>query len=188
MLFPEGIAIDATTGAMTPETGRYSKRLSDLSGIFRDARAFAAAIEAGGDPLVYEVVEYRRDCSDLFFGTTTMQPGKVGDEYYMTRGHFHRRRDMGEVYYTQHGEGVLLLQSRDGETATVAMRPGVCAFIPPDWAHRSINTGDDRLVFVWVCNVEAGNDYAGIAAHGMRRLVVERHGRADLIDNPAFAE
>ena len=94
-----------------------------------------------GDLTVYEVIDYRKEESDLAFGTTIMSPGKVGDEFFLTRGHFHVRRECGEAYYTQSGTGVLLLESRDGEMRTVEMKPGVCAFIPPDWAHRSINTG-----------------------------------------------
>lgn len=86
-----------------------------------------------------------------------MEPGNIAGEYYMTRGHFHARRDMGEVYYTQSGQGILLLDSRDGQqSVTVEMKPGVCAFIPPDWAHRSINTGSDQLIFVWYATRRPG--------------------------------
>jgi glucose-6-phosphate isomerase len=115
-----------------------------------------------------------------------MSPGKVGAEYYMTRGHFHQRRDRGEAYYTQSGEGLLLLESRSGETRTVELRPGVCAFIPPDWAHRSINTGAAKLVFVWFCATDAGHDYGEILERGMRKLVIERDGRLAVADNPNF--
>lgn len=187
MLMPEGVLINGADGSVTPETGRYRKRLSELAAVFRDKAALARAVEEKVDPLVYEVVEYRKGGSDLFFGTTTMEPGTVGGEYFMTRGHFHQRRDMGEIYYTQSGEGLLLLESREGVTATVAMTPGVCAFIPPDWAHRSINTGKGKLVFVWVCNPEAGHDYGEILQKGMRKIVVERDGRPEAVDNPAFA-
>lgn len=186
MIFPEGILIDGLSGGMSMETGRYVKRLSDLSNIFRifrDPGATARQAGAESDPVVYEVVEYKKEGSDLFFGTTTMRPGMVGDEYFMTRGHFHMRRDMGEVYYTQSGEGLLILETRDGQTSIVHMQPGVLAFIPPDWAHRSINTGTQDLVFVWVCNIASGNDYADIAVLGMRKLVVERSGRAEVVDN-----
>ena len=188
MLYPEGVLIDGMTGAVTPETGRYSKRLSGLAGIFQDSSAFARAIFDEADPLVYEVIDYRKPDSDLFFGTTTMQPGKVGVEYYMTRGHFHERRDRGEAYYTQSGVGLLLLESRAGETRSVAMRPGVCAFIPPDWAHRSINTGREKLVFAWFCATDAGHDYGQILARGMRKLVVEQNGAVAIIDNPNFTK
>jgi len=186
MLFPEGVAIDGATGSVQPATSRYLKRLSELRGLFQDQAAEERVIAEGGDPVVYEVVDYRKPESDLCFGTTIMSPGKVGAEYYMTRGHYHQRRDRGEAYYTQSGEGLLLLESRDGVSRTVEMRPGVCAFIPPDWAHRSINTGKDKLVFVWFCATDAGHDYGEIRERGMRKLVIERDGRAVLTDNPNF--
>jgi len=185
-LSPIEISFDAATGALSAETGQYRKCLSHLEGVFRDADAWSRVIRENGDPVVYEVNEYKKEGSDLFFGTTTMQPGKVGEEYFMTRGHFHLRRDMAEFYCTQHGSGLLLLQNRDGKSETVEMREGSCAFIPPDWAHRSINTGSDPLVFTWFCNVLAGHDYDAIATQGMRMLAVERCGQVELVPNPNF--
>jgi glucose-6-phosphate isomerase len=138
MLYPEGVLIDGMTGAVTPETGRYSKRLSGLAGIFQDSSAYERAISERHDPLVYEVIDYRKPDSDLFFGTTTMQPGKVGVEYYMTRGHFHERRDRGEAYYTQSGEGLLLLESRAGETRTCCHAPW-CLRLHPAGLGPSVN-------------------------------------------------
>jgi glucose-6-phosphate isomerase, archaeal len=186
-MFPEGVGIDALTGAVTPCTGEYTKRLSEFRNVYRDDKALDELMAAEGDLVTYKVVEYRAEGSDIFFGTTTMMPGRVGDEYFMTRGHYHARIDRGEIYYTQSGQGMLVLQSRDGKTREVEMKPGVCAFIPPDWAHRSINTGKTPLVFVWCCSQDAGHDYAEIATQGMRRLVVEKNGAAICIPNPKFA-
>ena len=186
-MLPAGVMIDPITGAVSPATGKYSKHLNEIRGIYRDQKALDAILAARGDIVAYDVVEYIQLGADVSFGTTTMYPGSVGDEFFMTRGHFHKRRDRGEVYYTQSGEGVLLLQSREGETQTVAMKPGSCAFIPPDWAHRSVNTGPVPLVFVWVCNPDAGHDYGEILARGMRKLVVSRSGGVDLVPNPNFA-
>lgn len=188
MLYPEGVAIDGRTGEVSPSTSRYTKRLSDLRGFFRNHEALEAVIAEQGDPVAYEVVDYRKEESDLAFGTTIMQPGKVGDEFFLTRGHFHIRRECGEAYYTQSGSGLLLLESRAGEKRTVEMKPGVCAFIPPDWAHRSVNTGSDKLVFAWFCATDAGHDYGEIAERGMRQLVVEREGQAAVVDNPNYAD
>ena len=185
-LSPIEISFDCATGALSPATGQYRKHLSHLSGVFHDVKAEARMIEHESDPLIYEVNEYKKDGSDLFFGTTTMQPGKVGDEFFMTRGHFHQSRDMGEFYCTQHGKGLLLLQNREGRSETVEMREGSCAFIPPDWAHRSINTGLVPLVFTWVCNVDAGHDYEAIASSGMRMLVEDRNGNVAVVPNPNF--
>ena len=95
MLFPEGVTIDGRSGSVEPSTEKYIKRLSDLRGLFRDEAALDRAI-AKGDAIAYEVIDYRKSESDLAFGTTIMMPGKVGDEYFMTRGHFHARRECGE--------------------------------------------------------------------------------------------
>lgn len=181
---PSSVMIDAASGAVSPFTGRYQKRLSELDGIFHDRAAWADAIRADADPVVYEVIECRQDGNDLFFGTTIVAPGQVGAEFYMTRGHFHARRDRGEVYATTSGQGILLLETRSGQTKALEMREGSVASIPPDWAHRTINTGDCPLVFTWVCAVDAGNDYAPIRERGMRKLVVARDGLIAVIDNP----
>src|SRR4051812_45544728 len=110
MLVPEGVYIDGRTGSVQPATNRYEKRLSELRGLYQSAPEFERAIAERGDPIVYEVIDYRKSGSDLAFGTTIMAPGEVGVEYYMTRGHFHERRECAEAYYTQSGEGVLLLE------------------------------------------------------------------------------
>ena len=181
---PSSVMIDAASGGVSPHTGRYQKRLSDLEGFFHDPVAWSDAIRDLGDPVIYEVIEFRQDGCDLFFGTTTIAPGQVGAEFYMTRGHFHQRRDRGEVYATMKGQGILLLETRSGQTEVIAMKEGSVASIPPDWAHRTINTGTCPLIFSWVCSVDAGNDYGSIRERGMRKLVIQSDGQMTVIDNP----
>ena len=176
------VEADPATGALSPATSRYTKRLSDLDGMFHDADAWSREILGKSDPVVYEVSEFRNEGGDLLIGMTTMRPGKVGDEFYMTRGHFHARRDRGEVYNTLSGAGLLLLESRDGRAEAVEMRHGASALIPPDWAHRTVNTGSGPLIFSWVCAVDAGHDYAAIRERGMRLRVVERDGQPEVVD------
>ena len=181
------VMIDPVTGAVAPCTGRYQKRLSDLMGFFHDPVAWSDAVRDRADPVVYEVIEVRQPGCDLFFGTTTIAAGQVGPEFYMTRGHFHMRPDRGEVYATLTGRGILLLESRGGQTEVIEMTAGSVACIPPDWAHRTINTGDGPLIFSWVCSVDAGNDYGAIRDFGMRKLVVAQGNATAVIDNPRFA-
>jgi glucose-6-phosphate isomerase len=172
--------------SVSPATGRYVKKLSALRALYQTPSLADAFIAEHGDVDAYEVIEYRRDGSDICFGTTIMAPGKIGDEYFLTRGHYHAKPDRGETYYTQSGEGLLLLHARSGECRVVEMRAGVCAFIPPDWAHRSVNTGAEKLVFVWMCSTDAGHDYQEIAARGMRQRAIERDGRPAVVANPNY--
>ena len=185
-LFPIQVSITSSSGEVSPATGHYTKHLSEFNGIYSDDDAWSRAVRENNDPLVYEVIEFKKEGSDLFFGTTTMQPGKIGQEFYMTRGHFHEDRTKSEVYCTLSGQGLLLLENRMGQCETVEMREGTCAFIPPDWAHRSINCGSEPLVFSWFCSVCAGHDYGQILKQGMRKLVLERDGMLEIVDNPSF--
>ena len=40
---------------------------------------------------------------------------------------------------------------------------------------------------MWFCQTDAGHDYGTIKDRGMRKLVVERDGKAALVDNPSYA-
>lgn len=180
MIEPVAIQINPETGRMSDETGRYRKDLASLRHLFSDQIACDAMLASGTEVPVYEVVEYRQAGSDLIFGTTTIEPGQVGGEYFMTRGHFHQRNDLGEVYNTTSGDGLLLLRSRDFQTRTLIMRPDSSAFIPPGWAHRSVNVGKVPLVFFWCCDPATGTDYGDIAEHGMGLRAFDEAGSVSL--------
>jgi glucose-6-phosphate isomerase len=188
MPIPAGIVIDGATGALSSSTGHYVKSLSALRDCYEAPALVDAYIAAHGDVAAYEVREYCPVGNDLRVGTTSMAPGRIGREYFLTRGHFHARPDRGEVYWTQSGEGLLLLHSREGECRNLELRAGVCALIPPGWAHRSVNTGAAPLVFVWTCASDAGQDYGRIAARGMRQLVIEQDGRPTVVPNPNYRD
>lgn len=189
MIEPSTLQIDGQTGEMTGDmtgkltgkltgvSGSYRKWLSETRGTYLDQGACDALLAQGQDRLIYTVAALSQPGQDLLFGTTTIEPGRIGDEYHMTRGHFHANAAMGEIYYTQSGEGLLLLQNRAGEIRTQPMRPGACNHIPPGWAHRSVNLGDGRLVFFYTCNLAAGNEYAEILTRGIGQRVLCRNGR-----------
>ena len=122
---------------------------------------------------------------DIFFGTTIIYPGKVGSEYHLTRGHYHSKRNHAETHQALSGKGLVLFEREDGTTRSAELTPGKITYIPPYWAHRSINTGDVPLVFLWTCPVEAGHDYAALGHRGMRQVVVERTGVPAIEDRPS---
>lgn len=158
---PVTSVVDAMSGAMSGNTGRYEKRLSDLEGLYEDATAYADLIRRLGNPVVYEVEDFRPGdhAGDLIYGVTRMSPGLVGREFFLTRGHIHAKADRPEIYYGQAGKGLMQLESPEGETRIVEIGPQTICYVPPYWIHRSINVGDDDLVMhVWNRNTKPARD------------------------------
>jgi glucose-6-phosphate isomerase len=164
------------------EVQTATKTLGEIRSLFHDPDA-AAKIPA--DTELYKVKLYMpvADGTEggLYWGNTTINPGKVGDEYYMTKGHFHRIRNRGEYYATAQGEGALLLMGEDGITRSEEMRPGSVHYIPGHTAHRVANTGRTPLVFVACWPSDAGHDYETIERDGFSALMLEHDGRPVLV-------
>ena len=172
LLEPFALALDLATGGLAPHTTQIVRRPSDMRGMYADREA-EERLAAGEDPVVYEVLQYDvpDDNGQLVCCTTVIQPGLVGDEYFMTKGHFHEKRETGEIYLGLRGRGYLLMFV-DGRTAELEMGPGTLAYVPPYWAHRTLNTGDDPFSFLAVYPADAGHDYATIEKTGFPRRVV----------------
>lgn len=170
---PFALLLGLQDGGLEPHTTLIERHASSLRGAFADSLALEEVV-ANGDPLVYEVRQYDvpEETGQLICCTTVIQPGTVGDEFFMTKGHFHARRDTGEVYLGLSGHGYLLLMTEDGERAEVPMERGTVAYVPPLWAHRTVNTGDEPFVFFAVYPGQAGHDYGTIETTGFPQRVV----------------
>ena len=80
---------------------------------------------------------------------------------------------------------VPLAQQRiDGEISAKPMTPGVVAYVPPYWAHRTVNVGSEPFVFLACFPADAGYDYGTIAERGFGIIVVEREGVPAVTPNP----
>jgi len=165
-------------------TKRY---LSNMKGMFADEKALEKVLEKE-NPMVYEFYELDlpETPGDLLFGTSTTYPGKVGNEYYMTKGHFHTILDTGEVYYCLSGKGYMLMEDPEGNWDAREMKSGEAVYVPPRYAHRSINTGTEPLITFFVFRADAGHDYGTIETKGYRKLIVEKDGKPEIIDNPKW--
>jgi glucose-6-phosphate isomerase len=164
------------------------RSLSDLKGQFYDQEAYERSLSAD-DTLVYEVYEVKRPevSGELSLGISIVHPGKVSNEYFMTKGHFHNTLNTAEVYYCLKGEGQLVMETPEGDWAVERLYPGRVLYVPPRWAHRSVNTGTDQdLVTFFVYPSHAGHDYETIERQGFRKLVVEIDGQVQVIDNPRW--
>jgi glucose-6-phosphate isomerase len=174
---PFVLVLDLESGALDPHTTLIERRASDLRGAFADVAALELLV-ADGDPLVYEVRQFDvpEEVGQLICCTTVIHPGDVGGEFFMTKGHFHAERATGEVYLGLAGEGYLLLLTEEGESAATPMRRGTVAYVPPHWAHRTVNTGDAPFVFFAVYPGQAGHDYGAIEARGFAQRVLASPG------------
>jgi len=181
--------VNALLGRFDPEAGtlagatRVERRLSDLKGIFLDVKAYAAAF-AQGDPLVYsvEAIEPGTGDGDLHYGVGLIQPGRIGREYFMTKGHLHQWREAAELYVGLSGKGVMLLEDEaTGESRMLPLEPGMAVYVPGHTGHRTANVGDKPLSYIGVFPARAGHDYGAYADRNFRCAIVDEGGEPRMI-------
>jgi glucose-6-phosphate isomerase, archaeal len=172
----------------TKADNHIERRLSALRGQFLDQEAYDKMLSVE-DQLLYEVYEIKRPevAGELLMGISIVHPGKVGREFFMTKGHFHTVIDTAEVYYCLKGEGYMVMETPEGETSVKLLSPGKVLYVPPRWAHRSVCTSRlEDLVTFFVYPGNAGHDYGTIEQLGFRKLVVDSESGPTIIDNPRY--
>ncbi|MEA4935509.1 MAG: glucose-6-phosphate isomerase family protein [Paludibacter sp.] len=160
------------------------KLLSQMVNIYEDE---AARQILDQQTLVYKVQAYlpvkEGIPGGLFFGTTIIQPGKVGDEYFMTRGHFHLNADRAEYYWGVQGRGMLILMDEQRNVWAERMFPGSLHYIGSHIAHRMANVGNEPLMFGACWPSDAGHNYKEIDEKGFSARLLELSGEPVLIEN-----
>jgi glucose-6-phosphate isomerase len=180
---PEPTFVDWSSGTLSgPGIEEGVKILGQLEGVFHDQAAWH---RMAPETEVYRV-RYWRPVPEgtkggVFWGATVLQPGRVGDEYFMTHGHFHSIRDRAEIYATVKGTGALLLMDEDGTVSSQAMKPGTVHYMPGNVAHRVVNTGDEPLTFLASWPSDAGHDYGSIKTTGFGKRMVLKDGGPCLV-------
>lgn len=179
--FPVDFDLNTGRSKGAETTKRY---LSQMQEMFFDAEAVKEILKKE-DPLIYEF--YELGCperpGDLAFGTTILYPGMVGDEFYMTKGHFHTRLETSEVYYTLNGEGYMVMENPEGSTVEIPLKKNESVYVPRRYAHRTVNTGSVPLILFFVFDADAGHNYGTIETKGYHKRVVDRDGKPAVIDN-----
>lgn len=177
------------TSAQIEGASWTERRLSQLRGCFADTGAYNAALEHE-DPLVYSVssLEPAKDAGDLHIGLGQIMPGRVGSEYFLTRGHLHAWREAAEIYIGLSGEGMMLLEVEGGEASSLPLTANSIVYVPGHTAHRTINVGASPLTYLGIYPALAGHDYAAIASNNFRQVVVEQSGRAVVMNRQEWLE
>lgn len=175
---------------LSPSQKSTRRMLSNMRGIYLDNTAQEKILEKD-DVCVYEFYELGipEKPSELAFGTTILYPGKVGNEYFMTKGHFHEKLETAEIYYCTKGHGYLLMEDLEGKVEIQEMTSGISVYVPPNFAHRSINVSKtEPFIMFFVFRADAGHDYKTIETKGFRKLVIEEDEKPVIIDNPKWNE
>ena len=186
LMKPIRTLVDFKRGVVNPDRV-IERKTSDMQGMYADELALKKLLSQG-NPFIYQIREVNipEETGHIIYSTTVIYPGKVGDEYFMTKGHFHAKEGTAEIYFCLEGEGYLLMQTREGRVSAIHMKPGVLGYIPPYWGHRTINTGNKEFVFLTLFPGDAGHNYEIIEKCGFAKMMVEEDGRAILKDNPKY--
>ena len=173
---------------LSPDRTPTRRMLSQMEGMYYYEEDFENILKKE-DICVYEFYELGipEKSNHLAYGTTIIYPGKVGKEYFMTKGHFHEKLDTAEVYYCTKGHGFLLMEDINGKIEVQEMTPGVSVYVPPNFAHRSINISkNEPFIMFFVFRADAGHDYKTIETNGFRKLIIDKDGKPEIIDNPKW--
>lgn len=183
MLPLPSVQVELTTGTlMGRDVMCQERRLRDLMGLYADRPALATLNQ---DQIVHRVEMHTAVAEGtpggLFFGSSFLEPGRVGDEYFMTKGHFHANRDAAEYYWGIQGTGALILMDEAGRCWAEQVFSGSLHYVPGRVAHRLANTGNTTLVVGACWPADAGHNYAAIADRGFTARLREIDGRAQLV-------
>jgi glucose-6-phosphate isomerase len=180
--------LDPTVFIPSHYDNHITRTLSSMAGQYLDQESYSRMLSVD-DCLLYEVYEIHRpeNSGELLNGVSVIHPGLVGEEYFMTKGHFHKVLDTAEVYFTLSGHGFMVMEDPQGNWSVEELLPGRVLYVPPRWAHRSVNTSlDEDLIFYFVYPGHAGHDYGTIEKQGFRKLVVHKPDGPQIIDNPRW--
>ncbi len=175
--------VQISTGELAGENVSQSeKKVKELVGIFADEGSRSLMDQ---ETVVYNVQVHAPVARDteggLLFGTTCLMPGKVGNEYFLTQGHFHKIGNRAEYYWGIKGDGVLILMDKNRGYRAEKMSPGSLHYIPADTAHRVVNCGNEVLSFGACWPSDAGYDYDEIKNNGFSVRLLEIDGEPVLV-------
>ncbi len=177
---PESFVFDLAAGTMENFSQQIARNASDMrGGYYADEAALEKLIAEQNDPIHYETFEcdIPEEFGQVKFCISKLYPGRVGDEFFMTKGHYHTLIETGEQYLCLRGHGLMMMKTSDGECRWEEFAPGRMVYAPPYWAHRSINTGDEPLISLCLYPGNAGHNYGDILTEGFPKRAMFRDGK-----------
>jgi glucose-6-phosphate isomerase len=185
MIENTGVYFNSVTGRLSSPTGEVTK----LTRYLKDTISIYANQNVSDEELsriAYEVELHNPENGvegALQFGTSYLYPGKVNDEFFITKGHTHAIENRAEYYFCIDGEGLLLLMDGNRNVKVQKVEKGSLHYIPGYVAHRLVNTGKNIMTVGACWNADAGHNYGDISTDGFSVRVFEKNGKIEIVEN-----
>jgi len=130
------------------------RTLQDMESKYDDKQEVKKILQKK-NPIIYrDYVKPLRE--NILIGLTIMNPGKIGKELYMTKGHKHKK-PFSEKYILIKGKGKLVLQDKTAKV--VVLKKNKPFTVPGKSAHRLVNIGAKKLEVLAIYDKRSGHDY-----------------------------
>lgn len=173
---------------------RSARELDELKEVLQNT-------QSEGPPIAYWV--FSDITEEKWENMTVTTPGKYGEEYPKTYGHYHTASDADEIYRLVSGKGVFMLQRKHyNEKGTFipniveevllikAEKPGEEIVVPKEYGHSWSNIGEEPLVTFdnWRFKHKP-TDYEPIKnQQGLAFYLIEKNGEVQAVPNPKYKE
>ncbi|PRR83604.1 glucose-6-phosphate isomerase family protein [Clostridium vincentii] len=160
-----------------------------------------------GPEIVYSIamdVGLKEDREDLInrnllYGACIYSNGMMDDEPVRSQGHIHAissscNYSTGELYEIWHGKAIIFMQEsakdNPGRVFVVEAEEGDVVFVPPGWAHYTVNASPENyMIFGAWCVRDYGFDYVDVRAHnGLSYFPIVKNGKIEFEKNPKYSE
>jgi len=160
--------LDFDSGMLLDYDIKTERRLSDIKPYVED-KEFIEQMIKEENRLVYEVLQkdVPKEEGQVQHCVTIIKPEDVNGECFFTKGHYHANDKSAEIYMGLKGKGVLVLQKND-QVKVIEMQEGTVAYIPPMWAHRTVNVGDEDFIFMSFWPGDSGYNYEKLQGEGIK--------------------
>lgn len=185
-------------GTFGPKTEK--RRLDDI-------RISLKNPNCNGPEIVYSIamdIGAREDKEDLvnrnlLYGACIYSSGVMDNEPVRSQGHIHAISkscgfSTGELYEIWYGKAIIFMQEtakdNPGRVFAVEAEVGDVVFVPPGWAHYTMNANPkDHMVFGAWCVRDYGFDYDDVRDHnGLSFFPIINNGKIDFEKNPKYSE
>lgn len=183
LIEPFALQLNLAEGTMAGAESCIARRASDMRGYYADESALERLIREQQDPVHYETFEspVPEEYGQVKFCISKLYSGLIGEEFFMTKGHYHQTAETGEIYLCLRGQGLMMMKTTEGACNWQEFAPGRLVYAPPYWAHRSINTGDEPLISLCMYPGDAGHNYGDIRTEGFPKRVLRRDGKVTMV-------